>query len=222
MNLSNHIFPSFARKSENITEFFLVFIKNLYFCNTFFQAVSWNSEYDIAFKGLAEGLHVYDFRIGEKFFEHFEESLVDKGDVNIKVNLEKRSSFLKLHIHISGWLELTCDRCLEAYQQPVGNEADLFVKFGDQEYEDGENVIWVLPEEYRINLAQIIYEYVSLSIPLRHVHPKNNKGIRACNPEMVKKLKEYTRNSMNAGDSPDDPRWNALKNFENNFKYDGF
>ena len=55
-----------------------------------------------------------------------------------------------------------------------------------------ENVIWVLPEEHAINLAQPIYEYVSLSIPLRHIHPKNKNGKRECNPEMLKKLKNYT------------------------------
>lgn len=181
----------------------------------FFQTVNWSSEYDIAFKGLAEGLHTYDYQIGERFFEHFEERLVDKGDVWVKVTFEKRSTLIKLHLKIGGSLVLTCDRCLEEYNQPITNEAELFVKFGEKEFEEGDNVIWILPEEYKINLAQIIYEYVSLSIPLRHVHPKDENGERECNRDMVKKLKEYTRASK-AQDHPGDPRWNALKNLENN------
>lgn len=181
----------------------------------FFRNVSWLSKYDIAFKGLAEGQHEFDYQIDDKFFEHFEGSLVDNGNVTVKVILEKRSAFLKLHLKIKGWLELTCDRCLENYQQKIKNSAEIFVKFGEKEFEEGENVIWVLPEENQLNVAQIIYEYVSLSIPLRHIHPKDENGHRDCNIEMVEKLKKYTHSAKEVK-APTDPRWNALKNLDNN------
>ncbi len=181
----------------------------------FFRTVSWISKYDIAFKGLAEGLHEFDFQIDDKFFEHFEESLVDNGEVMVKVILEKRSAFLKLHFKIKGWLELTCDRCLENYRQKIKNKAEIFVKFGEKEFEEGENVIWILPEEHQINLAQLIYEYVSLSIPLRQVHPKDENGIRGCDIEMIEKLKKYTHTADDE-ESGTDPRWDALKNLGNN------
>ena len=50
------------------------------------------SKYNIAFKGLSEGLHEFDFKTDDKFFEHIEGSPVNKGDVVINVILEKRSS----------------------------------------------------------------------------------------------------------------------------------
>lgn len=181
----------------------------------FFRIVSWISKYDIAFKGLAEGLHEFDFQIDDTFFGHFEGSLVDKGDVAVKVTFEKRSAFLKLHLKIKGWLELTCDRCLEVYQQKIKNKAEIFVKFGEKEFEEGENVIWILPEEHQINVAQIIYEYISLSIPLRQVHPKDETGKRSCNREMVKRLKEYMHSGKEEKPAAD-PRWDVLKNLENN------
>ena len=152
----------------------------------FFRIVSWKSKYNIEFKGLKEGLHDFEYKVDNTFFEHFEESLVDNGEVKINVTLEKRSAFLKIHLKIRGWLDLTCDRCLDVYQQNVKQKTELYVKFGEKDFEEGENVIWILPEEHHINLAQIIYEYVSLSIPLRHVHPKNKDGKRKCNKEMLK------------------------------------
>ncbi len=180
-----------------------------------FRNVNWKLKYNIEFKGLKEGLHEFDFKVDGKFFEHFEGSLVDKGEIKVVVLLEKRSSFIKIHLKINGWVELVCDRCLENYRQEITNEAELFVKFGEETFDDGENVIWVLPEEHAINLAQPIYEYVSLGIPLRHIHPKNENGKRECNPEMLKKIKKY-KYSKNEENESTDPRWNALKNLKNN------
>jgi len=181
----------------------------------FFGTVGWKSKYDVAFKGLAEGLHDFEFQIDDSFFEHFEESLADRGEVAINVTLEKRSAFLKLHFHIKGWLELTCDRCLDNYRQKVKLKTEMFVKFGETEFEEGENVIWILPEEPYLNLAQLIYEYTMLSIPLRHIHPKNKNGGRDCNKEMLNKLKNYMHTEGGA-EPPVDPRWDALKKLGNN------
>ena len=178
--------------------------------------MSWKSKYNIEFKGLEEGLHDYKFEIDNKFFEHFEESLVNNGELTITATLEKRSAFLKIHLKIKGRLELTCDRCLDNYQQKVKQKTEFFVKFGEKEYEEGENVIWILPHEHHIDLTQIIYEYTMLSIPLRHVHPKNKDGKRECNKEMLKKLKNYMHTESEEEETITDPRWDALKNLNNN------
>ena len=182
----------------------------------FFRIVSWKSKYNIEFKGLKEGLHEFEYKIQKSFFEHFEESLVENGEVDVKVTLEKRSAFLKLHLKIKGWLELECDRCLDNYRQKVKQSTELYIKFGEKEFEEGENVIWILPQEHYLNLAQIIYEYISLSIPLRHVHPKGKDGKRACNQEMLMKLKNYMQPEEEQDDTIPDPRWDALKNLKNN------
>jgi len=181
----------------------------------FFRIVSWKMKYNIEFKGLKEGLHDFEFEIDNLFFVHFEESLVENGKVKVNVVLEKRSSFIKLHFNIQGWLELTCDRCLEFYEQPIKHETEMFVKFGENEFDDGENVIWVNPEEHHLNLAQVIYEFVTLSIPLRHVHPKKSDGKSNCNKEMLKTLKNYMH-PENEVNTTTDPRWDALKRLENN------
>ncbi len=181
----------------------------------FFEIVGWKSKYDIAFKGLAEGLHNFEFHIGDEFFEHFLKSSVEKGEVKIGVVLEKRSTFLKLHFNIKGWVEVTCDRCLEDYRQKIKQKTEIFVKFGETEFEEGDNVIWVLPGEDHLNLAQLIYEFTMLSIPLRHIHPKNKDGERGCNKEMLVKLKNYMH-TESEDKTPVDPRWEALRKLGNN------
>ena len=180
----------------------------------FFGVVGWNKEYSIEFKGLAEGLHLYDFQITNTFFKNFENSTVEKGEIQVLVKLEKRSTFLKLHLKLKGWVELNCDRCLEDYRQKVKHKTELYVKFGDEQTDKGDNVIWILPEEHKINLAQVIYAYISLSIPLRHVHPKDSDGKRSCNREMIEKLNSF-KSIEKQDDAEHDPRWDALKKLKN-------
>lgn len=178
--------------------------------------MGWRAKYDVEFKGLKEGLHEFEFEIQNKFFAHFEQELVSVGDVKVKVTLEKRSLFMKLHLALKGWVELTCDRCLENYHQGIKLKTELFVKFGENELEDNE-IIWVSPEEHRINLAQLIYEYIVLSIPIRHVHQDKN-GVSGCSPEMLKMLKELetTKEKEEEKEQQTDPRWAALKDWNNN------
>lgn len=179
--------------------------------------MGWKTKYNIEFKGLKEGLHDYEFEVDDKFFEHINESLVEVGSVKVNVQLEKRSAFLKLFLQFSGWVELICDNCLDAYKQVIELETEQFVKFGEEtEFEEGDNVIWVLPEEHAINLTQLIYEYIVLGIPLRHIHP-DISGENSCNPEMLDKLSKYMPNEDEEENEQEiDPRWAALKKLKNN------
>ncbi|MCL1821438.1 MAG: DUF177 domain-containing protein [Prolixibacteraceae bacterium] len=170
------------------------------------------SIYNIAFKGLKEGNHEFGFNIGKPFFENFGNSLVEDGDVHIRLVLEKRTTFMVLHINVSGEVLLNCDRCLELYGQPIENTAKLYVKFDENQEDSGDDIIWLTPDEYQFNVAQLIYEYVITAVPLRHVHPHGKDGKRTCDPLMVEKLKEYRRKDIQENDE----RWDELKRLMNN------
>ncbi|MFW6309983.1 MAG: YceD family protein [Prolixibacteraceae bacterium] len=177
----------------------------------------WKSKYDLEFKGLKEGLHEFSFEAGEKFFEHFENSPVNVGDVQLDVTLEKRSTFLKIYLKLKGRVELTCDRCLGEYRQKIKNKAEVLVKFSELEQEDDVDVMWVFPDEHRLNLSQLIYEYIALAIPLKRVHPDKENGESGCDPEMLNKLDDYVQPGNEADDEENiDPRWEALRKLKNN------
>lgn len=177
--------------------------------------MGWRTKYDVEFRGLKEGLHAFEFQIGNEFFEHFEQGLVNVGNLDVKVDFEKRSTFLKLHFNHKGWVELTCDRCLENYRQDVEHNAEIFVKFGTFEDEGDGEVLWVLHDEHKINLAQLIYEFIILSIPLKHVHPDDENGESGCNREMLDRIEELT-NPDESENVDIDPRWEELKKWKNN------
>ncbi|NQU86132.1 MAG: DUF177 domain-containing protein [Mariniphaga sp.] len=171
------------------------------------------SIYNIAFKGLQEGIHEYEYQVENKFFELIDESLVENASVIAKVKFEKRSNLLTLFFNIKGTVELTCDRCLEIYDQPVKFKTSLFIKFGDGQFEDGDDVLWISPDEDFINVAQLLYEYIVLSIPARHIHPKDKNGKNKCSVQMLDQISKYT---IKEKEHEPDQRWDALKKLRNN------
>ncbi len=175
--------------------------------------MGWRTTYDVEFKGLKEGLHEFEFEIEDAFFEHFDQGLVNVGNLGVELKLEKRNTFLKLYFKITGWVELTCDRCLGNYRQEINQNAELLVKFDENDYEDDDEIIWLVPEEHRINVAQLIWEYTVLGIPLKHVHPDNTDGTSGCNPEMLDKIDDFTPDNEK---KEIDPRWEALRKLKNN------
>lgn len=149
------------------------------------------SFYNIAFKGLSQGKHIFDFEVDDKFFAEFEGGLVEKGLVNVRLTIEKQSSLMILWFDIKGTVNVQCDRCLEMFDQSIKSQDRIFVKFGEKEYVDGDDVIWVGANDYQLNVSQLIYEFIGLAIPIKNNHPDDQAGNSTCDPEMIERLKNY-------------------------------
>ena len=173
------------------------------------------SQYTLPFSGLGEGKHQFDFAINDRFFAEFETSEIKKGDLKVQVELEKRSTHLRLSFSISGVVELTCDRCLENFNYPLESTRGLLVKFSEKPIEDEAELIYLHPTDFQVEIAQYIYEFVILSLPIRRIHPDGEDGESLCDPVMLKKLEELRYHSKTF-DEPVDPRWKDLKKFSNN------
>ena len=186
----------------------------LYFCTVFRKGkVDRLRNYSIPFKGLKEGQHQFDFEIGAGFFKLFEQPLVEKGNVKVGVELNKSSALLTLTFKIKGTIETVCDNCLETMTLPVENEALLYVKFGE-EYDEPTDEIIVLPyDEHEIKVAQLIYEFICVVLPIRHVHPTDEKGNTSCNADMLNRLDSYLVEEKTEEEEEEniDLRWAALK-----------
>ena len=168
------------------------------------------AKYNIAFKGLAEGKHEFEYLIDKKFFNYFAGGIADNGKVNVKVTLEKQSSLMMLRFHVNGIVEIQCDRCLDLFDQAITSENKIFVKYGEENFDEGDDVLWVGQSDNVLNVAKLIYDFIILSIPIKHVHPDEED----CNPEMISKL-----SGMNTPtDQPEetDSRWDELKKLLDN------
>jgi uncharacterized metal-binding protein YceD (DUF177 family) len=173
------------------------------------------SQYNLPYSGLSEGKHQFDFTIDDRFFAEFEGSEVEKGMLDIGVELEKRSTHLRLTFSIKGVVELICDRCLENFGYPVESKRELLVKFSEKPVEDEAELIYLHPTDFQVEAAQYIYEFVILSLPIRRIHPVGKDGTSLCDPDMLKKLEEL-RHHGKTSDETEDPRWKELKKFSGN------
>ncbi len=165
-------------------------------------------DFFIPYKGLSIGIHKYNFIVNDKFFEEIEYSEFSKGSLMADLNLEKQERMIILHFSIKGSVEVQCDRCLEVMDFPVDIVETLYVKFGDNK-EDETDEILILPEsEYQIDISRLINEYITLAMPIRHVHGDDENGVSLCNADALKKLEELSeRHTI-------DPRWEKLKNIK--------
>src|SRR5450432_3514963 len=68
-------------------------------------------DYDIAFVGLKQGIHEYQYQVNDKFFEAYQQQDFRNCRANIKLTLDKQNGFMLLKFEIGGVLEVTCARC---------------------------------------------------------------------------------------------------------------
>jgi uncharacterized metal-binding protein YceD (DUF177 family) len=168
--------------------------------------------YTIPLIGLKEGQHTFDFKIGEEFFELFEESEIKEGSLIALVELVKRSSHVEVLIRISGTVEISCDRCLEMFSHPIDCENNLLLKFGKSLEDSDPDIISLAADEPELDLKQHLYEFIHLALPIKRVHPDDKNGKSSCDPVMLKKLEELIVEEK----EEIDPRWDELKKLMNN------
>ena len=165
-------------------------------------------QFKIPFKGLSLGTHVYDWKLDKKFFEAIENPEIIDCNLKVVLELEKQERMLILNFQITGDVEVTCDRCLDQLNLPVDVRERYFIKFGNEHMEESETVLVIPESEYQVSVSDLIFDYVSLSLPIKKVHPDDAKGNSMCNLETLSRLKEH------AIQKGSDPRWDALKNIK--------
>ena len=166
----------------------------------------------------------YQYQLDDAFFLDLDAPEVQKGQVNVTLKVRKTSGVYQLDFHTEGEVVVICDRCLDEMEQPIETTDRLKVKLG-AEYSEEDDMVIVPEEEGYINVAWFIYEFIALSIPMKHVHAPGK-----CNKDMVTKLSKHLRVSgdeeddsdddflMESADEPQeiDPRWNELKKILDN------
>lgn len=174
-------------------------------------------KFNIDIYKLQNGVHQYQFDIDSSLFEAFENSIVDKGTGSVQVELEKTETFIKLHFDINVSVQLECDRSLDLFDYPIHSENSLILKYGDHEEEINDEIVIIPHEKQRINLAQYIYEFIGLSIPMKKLHPRYADENE--DDELIyssDNLSEDQPDDQNTSDDDIDPRWQKLKNLNKN------
>lgn len=163
-------------------------------------------DFDILFERLKVGKHQFDFELNDAFFELMENPIIQKGNINVGLVLEKKERMMIADFEFSGFSTVECDRCTDPLDIDVDFEEQIIYKFDEGESED-EHLIYVSQSEFKINVASVCNELVSVNIPLRSVHEDEEE----CNPDVL----DFIDGVATDDEQEDiDPRWEALKKLD--------
>lgn len=186
-------------------------------------------KYNIDLKSVQADSAKYEFVLDNLYFANIDGPEVQKGKVNVELSVKRSLHAFELDFQINGVVFVPCDRCLDDVELSVTSSDKLLVKFGREYAEEGDNLIIIPEEEGVINVAWFMYEFISLAIPMKHVHAPGK-----CNKAMTSKLSKHLRVDAEMGDDDFfdaeiddntseedleekiDPRWNELKKILDN------
>lgn len=164
--------------------------------------------YSIPIQGLKIGVHQFKYTLDDAFFRHFEGSPVESGQVEVDLQLDKRSDMLLFDFHFEGYSDAECDRCTAAIKLPVADDRQLVVKYGDAEGEEEDEVVFIPREASEFNLARHLYEFAVLALPITNTYDCENDPNPPCNQDVLKYLEQT------AAEGKSNPIWDALKSLK--------
>lgn len=175
-------------------------------------------EYEIAFVGLKPGPHEYNYEITDKFFAEFQQQDFRNCQAKVRLTLDKKTGFMLLKFEIGGTLEVTCDRCSNNLPMELWDEFTITVKMVEDpelmnDQEDDPDVYYIGRGESHLHVANWIYEFINLSIPMQKVCEFEKMDGPYCNPavrDMLDKLDQETEPKPE-----ENPIWKGLEKFKN-------
>ncbi len=162
--------------------------------------------YRIDLKSLtADETHLH-FTLDDAYFRSLDGAQVQSGNLESTLTIRKLSSFFEFLFSTAGTVSIPCDLCLDPMDQPISAENRVVVRLGETASDD-DDMITVDANNPIIDVAWLIYEFIVLSIPIRHIHAPGK-----CNDAMTQKLRELSAARSSDADTPNavDPRWSAL------------
>ncbi len=165
------------------------------------------SPYLIKFSGLKEGMHLFNYELGNKFFKNFDYYDFLDAKLFAELELEKQSTLLNLKFSFNGEIEVQCDVSMESFNLDLETEHSVVVKFKDDIISTDDKVIFMPAGSHSIDVSHLIYESIILAVPQKKVHPGIENG--SLKSEIVEKL-EALKPKKNFKEKTD-PRWDKLK-----------
>lgn len=171
--------------------------------------------FEIAFVGLKTGPHRYEYEITDQFFETFERQDFTNCKATVKLILNKQNGFMLLHFEIGGSLEVVCDRCGNNLPLQLWEDFKIVVKLVDNpeemnESEEDPDVYYISRTESHLYIADWIYDFINLSIPMQRMCKPEEMGGPYCNKEVLTKLSKMKPSENDSAENI----WKGLEKFK--------
>jgi len=175
-------------------------------------------DFDIAFVGLKPGIHEFTYQVNDKFFEAYQQQDFRNCKADIRLTLDRKNGFMLLKFEIGGSVEVTCDRCGSTIlPMNLWDEFSIVVKLVENpdqmnESEEDPDVYYISRTESHLRIADWIYEFVNLSIPMQKMCPEEKIGSDYCNKEALDLLKKIGGITQ----ATDNTMWKGLEKIKKN------
>lgn len=172
-------------------------------------------EYEIAFVGLKPGIHEFEYKVEDKFFVSYGAQDFKNCDAHIKLTLDKNAGFMLLKFDIDGKIESACDRCGNDLPFQLWDEFTIIVKMVDDPetmntQEEDPDIFYIGRGESHLHIANWIFEFINLSVPLQKMCNPKDIGGEQCNKDVLEKLRKMEEEAKN--DKP--TLWKGLEKFK--------
>ncbi len=132
------------------------------------------STFIIDLRGRSTDSVEYAYQLDTAFYESVDDSRVTGGEVEARVLVVPKGDVFVLHFAIKGCVVVSCDRCLDDVEIDIENEDEWLVKFGEENIDEGDDIVTVSQREGIIDVQWHLYELTELSLPMQCVHAEGD------------------------------------------------
>ena len=161
--------------------------------------------------------YMHEFEGNDDFFEALDQNLIQKGHFKATVSLNKNETMIQMIYKISGNVELICDRSLDLFDFSVDITQKMILKFSDHNEEITEELMLIDRNTQYINVAQDIFDFIGLQIPIKKLHPRFTQDEVTYDSLMQKFEEEYEEEDFDE-DNLDDDDFDFGDDENDNFK----
>ncbi|MDX2061489.1 MAG: DUF177 domain-containing protein [Bacteroidia bacterium] len=143
--------------------------------------------YRIEVNKLTDGRHPIVFQLTGELFAQVPETDIAGADIAVAGYLDKTPRHIDVHLELTGWVELACDRCLVPYRFALATQGRLVYSHDPVAQDTDDDTLRFLRRDAQwLDLTDELYEIAALCVPLRKV-PENCPGPQ-CPPEVLARL----------------------------------
>jgi uncharacterized metal-binding protein YceD (DUF177 family) len=158
-------------------------------------------------QNIPEGKSSKTAHLPEDYFKLKEGSRLIEAVVTI--SFYRTDHFVKVSFEVDSNVELTCDRCLENYNETIEGVFDILFEPGKvEETETVKSAVRQIPsEELVLDIEEEVRDTIILNIPVKKIHPKYYDGDGNAEDFGVARFGEIEPDD----EQKIDPRWEELK-----------
>ena len=177
-------------------------------------------QYTIDIFGLADKKHEFEFSVTNELFEYYSNDTVSDTKCEVFLTLKKSERHIECNFKIEGITTLLSDRTLLPFKENITVDEYLIFKYSDEDEESTDELIVIKWKTQQLNIGQYIYDYISLSLPVKRLHPSEREDDTDDDDEEGSTLLYTTLDDNDSSETESnedqitDPRWNTLKNFK--------